>query len=109
MFLLDEAADTDLVAEFAPESGATPEAVGRLRALIADAQADVTTGRIGGLGPSVAWCRAHPDDVRAAVAAGRHVRVWTVDDADDARFLIELGVDGLTTIRPGALRAALSA
>ena len=33
--------------------------------------------------------------------------VWTVDDADLARHLIELGVDSLTTNRPGELRKAL--
>lgn len=107
MFLVDEVADADLVAELAPDGGADAEAVARLRALVADARDDVVAGRIGGLGPSVAWCRAHPDEVRAAVALGRTVRVWTVDDVDDAHFLVGLGVTGLTTNRPGALRAEL--
>lgn len=109
MFLVDEVADADLVAELAPDGGTDAEAVARLRALVADARADVVAGRIGGLGPSVAWCRAHPDDVRAAVALGRTLRVWTVDDAGDARFLVGLGVTELTTNRPGTLRAELDA
>ena len=107
MFLVDEVDDADLVAELAPDGGGDPAAVARLRALAADARADVVAGRIGGLGPSVAWCRAHPGEIRAAVALGRTVRVWTVDDADDARFLVGLGVTELTTNRPGGLRAEL--
>ncbi|QIK84483.1 glycerophosphodiester phosphodiesterase family protein [Sanguibacter sp. HDW7] len=107
MFLVDEVDDADLVAELAPDGGADPAAVARLRALVADARADVVAGRIGGLGPSVAWCRAHPGEIRAAVALGRTVRVWTVDDPDDARFLVGLGVTELTTNRPGDLRAEL--
>jgi len=108
MLLVDEVADADLVAELDPDGGTGPADVARLRALVAQARDDVVAGRIGGLGPSVAWCRAHPDDVRAAVALGRTVRVWTVDDVDDARFLEGLGVGGLTTNRPGALRAELA-
>lgn len=109
MLLVDEVDDADLVAELDPQGGADPAAAARLRSLIGGARADVIAGRIGGLGPSVAWCRAHPDEVRALVAAGRTVRVWTVDDVDDARFLVGLGAGGLTTNRPGPLRAALEA
>jgi len=38
--------------------------------------------------------------VRAAHRAGLGVQVWTVDAADDARRLIEWGVDALITDRP---------
>lgn len=109
MLLVDEVDDADLVAELDPQDGADPAAAARLRSLVEGARADVIAGRIGGLGPSVAWCRAHPDEVRALVAAGRTVRVWTVDDVDDARFLVGLGAGGLTTNRPGPLRVALEA
>ncbi|MBK7975237.1 MAG: glycerophosphodiester phosphodiesterase [Deltaproteobacteria bacterium] len=42
-----------------------------------------------------------------ARALGLGVLVWTVDDPEVARGLIEAGVDGIITNRPGALRARL--
>lgn len=41
-----------------------------------------------------------PRFVRAMHQAGLGVQVWTVDTADDARRLLEWGVDGLITDRP---------
>lgn len=40
-------------------------------------------------------------------AAGIKLYVWTVDDAQRARTLSEAGVEGITTNRPGGLRAEL--
>lgn len=51
---------------------------------------------------------AQPDDVARARAAGRIVNVWTVNDEREARDLAGLGVDGLITDRPGAIRGAVS-
>lgn len=45
--------------------------------------------------------------VRAAKAAGQKLYVWTVDDPDEARRLVKLGVDGITTNRPDWLREQL--
>ncbi len=39
--------------------------------------------------------------------AGLGLYVWTVDDPEDAALLIELGVDGITTNRPGWLEGKL--
>ncbi len=39
--------------------------------------------------------------------AGLEMHVWTVDDASEARRLMDAGVDGITTNRPGWLREQL--
>ena len=108
MFLVDELADADLVADLDPGAAPTPAAVAAARALVAHGMDLVSDGAVGGFGPSVAWCRAHPDEVRDLVAQGRTLRVWTVDDVADAEFLVSLGVGELTTNTPRELRAALS-
>lgn len=47
--------------------------------------------------------------VRAAHRRGIEVHVWTVDERDRMRTLLDLGVDGLVTDRPDLLRAELRA
>ena len=47
------------------------------------------------------------DFVNRAKSAGLPVYVWTVNSVDDARKLVEMGVKGITTDRPGLLNAAL--
>jgi len=44
--------------------------------------------------------------VKRANTAGLPVYVWTVNSVDDARKLVEMGVKGITTDRPGLLNAA---
>lgn len=43
----------------------------------------------------------------AVKASGQKLYVWTVDDPEEAIRLIKLGVDGITTNRPGWLREQL--
>ena len=45
--------------------------------------------------------------VRRAHAVGRHVHVWTVDEADEMRELLDRGVDGIFTDRTDILRDVL--
>ena len=45
--------------------------------------------------------------VQQANAAGLKIYIWTVDSVSLARKLIDAGVDGLTTNRPGWLRTSL--
>ncbi|MBM4028177.1 MAG: glycerophosphodiester phosphodiesterase [Planctomycetes bacterium] len=44
---------------------------------------------------------------QAVKAAGQKLYVWTVNDPDEARRLVRLGVAGITTDRPDRLRAQL--
>ncbi len=45
--------------------------------------------------------------VRRMHAAGKHVHVWTIDDAEEMRELLDLGVDGLMTDRTDRLKTVL--
>lgn len=49
-----------------------------------------------------------PAAARQIREAGLKFYTWTVDDAEVARKLVQLGVDGITTNRPEWLRAQLS-
>lgn len=48
-----------------------------------------------------------PGLLRRAHQAGKQVHVWTIDDADEMRRLLDLGVDGIVTDRPDILKDVL--
>lgn len=50
-----------------------------------------------------------PEFVRSAHAADREVHVWTVNDVEDMRRLLAIGVDGIVTDYPSRLSSVLDA
>ena len=69
----------------------------------------VQTARDNGLdGLDVHYAGVTQELVDAAKAAGQKLYVWTVDDPEEALRLVELGVAGITTNRPGWLREQLN-
>lgn len=71
-----------------------------VRGSLAGSEAMVWGGRAGMAGPSVAYVREHLADVKAWLAAGRRLRVWTADAREDVDFLLAHGVQEITTNRP---------
>jgi glycerophosphoryl diester phosphodiesterase len=58
-------------------------------------------------GLNVHWAGVTKEFVKSVKDAGLGLYVWTVDDAAEAARLAKLGVDGITTDRPGWLRDQL--
>jgi glycerophosphoryl diester phosphodiesterase len=61
--------------------------------------------RIGG--PGVRLLRAHPEIAHQLHERGNQVYVWTVNESADVDLMIELGVDGVISDRPGFVRRRL--
>ncbi|SPM33906.1 glycerophosphoryl diester phosphodiesterase [Mycobacterium rhizamassiliense] len=59
------------------------------------------------VGPSVAALREYPQLVDRALAQGRSVYCWTVDEYDDIDFCRSVGVAWIATNHPGRTRAWL--
>ena len=65
----------------------------------------VQTAKNKGLdGLDVHYAGVNKEFIDAVKASGQKLYVWTVDDPEEAIRLIKLGVDGITTNRPGWLR-----
>lgn len=75
---------------------------------VAQARALVDDGAVGGVGPSVAFVRAHAERVARWVTAGRALRVWTVGTARDLEVCRRAGAEAVITDDPAAVRALLA-
>jgi glycerophosphoryl diester phosphodiesterase len=80
--------------------------------------AQLASLRMFGRAPGGGWCVQAPVRrgrlpvadatlVRRAHRAGLQVHVWTIDEADEMRRLLDLGVDGIMTDRPATLKDVL--
>ena len=59
-------------------------------------------------GPGLHVLRVDPEFVARAHARGHPVYVWTVDEEDDVRFVLDLGVDTVITDRPREVAALVA-
>lgn len=62
---------------------------------------------VGIAGPSVEVLHEHPGYVARVQERGGRVHVWTVDEPDDVRLCVRLGVDAIITNRPANVLAML--
>ncbi|WP_261625122.1 glycerophosphodiester phosphodiesterase [Nesterenkonia marinintestina] len=80
--------------------GMRPFVAAVLRGTAKDAEALVWNHRAGIAGPGVRYVRQRPAEVRAWIARGSVMRVWTADKPKDVEMLLDLGVAEITTNRP---------
>lgn len=80
-----------------------------MRGASRDAEALVWNARVGIAGPGLRTVRRRRAEVKAWLARGTTLRVWTVDDPADAQFLLDLGVGEMTTNRPARIIEAVTA
>ncbi len=75
------------------------------RVLVSYERSIVEQAKAGGVdGLDVHWTGLTRCFIRAVQTAGLRLYVWTVDDPTQALRLAAMGVDGITTNRPGWLR-----
>jgi glycerophosphoryl diester phosphodiesterase len=87
------------VLDLKPKKGERPKAT---EFLIAKAKKMRTDGLTVSAGPELT-----PEFAKAVKDANLELYVWTVNDAAEAKRVVELGVNGVTTDRPGWLREQL--
>ncbi len=89
-------------------TGLSPKEVGQLQAASAGLPIKIKAGACAQVPPTARGVPlVHKRFVDAAHAQGIAVHVWTIDDADEMRNLLDLGVDGIMTDRPTVLRDVL--
>ncbi len=89
-------------------TGLSPKEVGQLQAASAGLPIRLKAGACAQVPPAAKGVPlVHKRFVDAAHAQGIAVHVWTIDDADEMRHLLDIGVDGIMTDRPTVLRDVL--
>ncbi len=89
-------------------TGLSPKEVGQLQAASAGLPMRIKAGACAQVPPTAKGVPlVHKRFVDAAHAQGIAVHVWTIDDADAMRHLLDIGVDGIMTDRPTVLRDVL--
>ena len=89
-------------------TGLSPKEVGRLQAASTGLPVKVKAGACAQVPPTAKGVPlVHQRFVDAAHTQGLAVHVWTIDEADEMKRLLELGVDGIMTDRPTVLRDVL--
>lgn len=79
-----------------------------MRGATRDAGTLVWNSQVGLAGPGMRYVRERRADVKAWLARGMGLRVWTVDELDDVELLLALGVQEMTTNFPARVIAAVS-
>lgn len=68
----------------------------------------VEDGAVGLAGPGIDYVRENRATIQRWLQAGRRLRVWTVDSADDVALCQELGIQEITTNMPARVLNQLS-
>lgn len=63
---------------------------------------------VGIIAPGIQVLRRHPKLVARHHDAGHEVHVWTVDEPDDIRLCLDLGVDAIISNKPAGVLAAVA-
>lgn len=85
-------------------SAAVRPAIGMLmRRTLRDCESLIWSRRLGMAGPGMDYVRAHRAEVKAWLARGTRVRVWTVDSLTDVDLLLDIGVQEMTTNYPAEI------
>lgn len=91
-------------------SWAAPPVVSAImRSTVRDAETAVWNSQIGLAGPGIDYVKQCRADVKAWLARGTQLRVWTVNEISDVAFLLDLGVTEITTNYPGRVIETVSA
>ncbi|MHA7305722.1 glycerophosphodiester phosphodiesterase [Arthrobacter sp. TMN-49] len=78
-----------------------------LRRAMAEAEQLVDDGVARLAGPGLEYLRAHPGNAARWLAAGRTLRVWTVDSAEDLRQCLDAQVVQVISNKPAEIRFIL--